>query len=239
MTPIDLSSLRGRVVAVTGASRGIGEAIARQLAEAGARVIAGSRQPSGQSAPGVTPLSLDVADEDSVRRFAQQAIHAGVDSVVNNAGVGSFGPIETVSVEDYRRVMDTNVLGTLLVTKWLVPAFQRRHEAGLRSRLVNVTSDISSRTFPHGAIYTASKHAQRALTQTIAREGERYGLLVTEVRPGMTDTHFNGNVPGSAERAEHLRAEDVAAAVLYALAAPSHVRVDEITLHPAVQPVVY
>lgn len=231
--------LTGRVIAVTGASRGIGLAVARVLAASGASVIAGARQFAEPPPPGVRALPLDVADEDSVRHFAQLAIEAGVDSVVNNAGVGSFGPIEDIRVEDYRRVMDTNVLGTLLITKWLIPAFRQRHQRGLPSHLVNVTSDVSSRTFSHGAIYTASKHAQRALTQTISREGEGYGLRVTEIRPGMTDTHFNANVPGRPERAGHLKAEDVAQAVLYALSAPAHVRVDEITLHPMEQPVVF
>lgn len=231
--------LTGRVIAVTGASRGIGLAISQLLCACGATIIAGARQFDQPAPPGIRTMTLDVADEDSVRAFASLAIEAGVDSVVNNAGVGSFGPIEDIRVDDYRRVMDTNVLGTLLVTKWLIPAFRQRHQRGLPSHLVNVTSDVSARTFAHGAIYTASKHAQRALTQTIAREGEAYGLRVTEVRPGMTDTHFNANVPGRPERAGHLKPEDVAQAVRYALSAPPHVRVDEITLHPMEQPVVF
>lgn len=77
------------------------------------------------------------------------------------------------------------------------------------------------------------------MTQTAAREGERYGLRVTEVRPGMTDTHFNARIPGSPERAGHLQPQDVARAVLHVLAAPPHVRVDEIVVHPAVQAVGY
>ena len=231
--------LAGRVVAVTGASRGIGLAIAQVLHAAGAQVLAGARQMPERAPPGIGLALLDVTDEASVQAFARRAIEAGADSLVNNAGVGVFGPLEAATVEDYRRVFDTNVLGTLLATRHFLPAFRERHARGLSSHLVNVTSDVSTRTFAHGAIYAASKHAQRAITQTAAHEGQHFGLRVTEIRPGMTDTHFNASTPGTPERAGHLRAHDVAQAVLYALAAPAHVRVDEVVVHPTVQPVVY
>jgi NADP-dependent 3-hydroxy acid dehydrogenase YdfG len=231
--------LAGRVIAVTGASRGIGLAIAQVLHAAGAQVLAGARQMPEPGLPGIGFALLDVTDEASVQAFARRAIEAGADSLVNNAGVGVFGPLETATVEDYRRVFDTNVLGTLLATRHFLPAFRGRNARGLSSHLVNVTSDVSTRTFAHGAIYAASKHAQRALTQTAAHEGQHFGLRVTEIRPGMTDTHFNASTPGTPERAGHLRAHDVAQAVLYALCAPAHVRVDEVVVHPTVQPVVY
>jgi NADP-dependent 3-hydroxy acid dehydrogenase YdfG len=231
--------LAGRVIAVTGASRGIGLAIAQVLHAAGAQVLAGARQMPEPGLPGIGFALLDVTDEASVQAFARRAIEAGADSLVNNAGVGVFGPLETATVEDYRRVFDTNVLGTLLATRHFLPAFRERHARGLSSHLVNVTSDVSTRTFAHGAIYAASKQAQRALTQTAAHEGQHFGLRVTEIRPGMTDTHFNASTPGTPERAGHLRAHDVAQAVLYALAAPAHVRVDEVVVHPTVQPVVF
>jgi NADP-dependent 3-hydroxy acid dehydrogenase YdfG len=231
--------LAGRVVAVTGASRGIGRSIADALASAGARVIAGARQRPHSHAAGITATVLDVTDEASVQAFAALAIEAGVDSLVNNAGVGVFGPMETVTLDDYRRIFDTNVWGTLLTTQHFIPEFKRRHARGLHSHLVNITSDVSARTFAGGSIYTASKHAQRALTQTAAHEGAGYGLRVTEVRPGMTDTWFNNRAPGGPERAGHLQPEDIASAVLHALAAPTHVRVDEIVVHPTVQPIVF
>ena len=231
--------LVGRVIAVTGASRGIGCAIAELLHDAGAKVIAGARTPHDFARERIVSVGLDVCDEASVREFAQLAIESRVDSLVNNAGIGVFGAIEDANIEDYRKVFDTNVLGTLLATKHFIPEFKRRHARGLASRLVNITSDVSARTFAGGAIYTASKHAQRALTQTAAWEGERFGLRVTEIRSGMTDTYFNGNTPGRPDRAGHLRAHDVAQAVLYALSAPPHVRVDELVLHPTAQPVVF
>ncbi|EYB66731.1 short-chain dehydrogenase/reductase SDR [Deinococcus phoenicis] len=232
-------ALAGRVVAVTGASKGIGWAVAEALAAQGARVIGGARDVGGLSLDGSAFHPLDVTDEASVQAFAEAAVRAGVDALVNNAGVGSFAPVEEITPEEYRRVMDTNVLGTLLVTRALIPHFRERHARGAGSQVVNVTSDVSGRTFGTGALYTASKYAQRALTQALAHEGHGYGLRVTEIRPGMVDTFFADTVQGEAHKAAWLRPADVADAVLYALTAPVHARIDEVLLHPVVQEVAF
>ncbi|GAA5511964.1 putative oxidoreductase Rv0484c [Deinococcus carri] len=231
--------LAGRVVAVTGASKGIGWAVTQALTARGARVIAGARDVSGLSLDGAEFHPLDVTDEASVAAFAGAAVRAGVAALVNNAGVGSFQPIEEITLAEYHRVMDTNVLGTLLVTRALIGHFRERHARGGGSQVVNVTSDVSARTFANGALYTASKYAQRALTQALAAEGQGYGLRVTEIRPGMVDTFFAGSVQGAEHKAEWLRPADVADAVLYALTAPPHARIDEVLLHPVVQEVAF
>lgn len=230
--------LAGRSIAVTGGTRGIGRATVERLVADGARVLAGARGEAAVVA-GATWAPLDVSDEAGVQAWMRRAAEADVDAVVCNAGVGSFAPLDHATVDEYRRMMDTNVLGTLLLARAFLPICRERHARGRTSRFVCVTSDVSARTFADGALYTASKHAQRALVQTLAHEGQACGLRVTEIRPGMTDTHFNGRTPGSPERALHLHADDVAAAVAYALAAPPHVRIDELVLHPAVQPVIY
>ncbi|GAA5532722.1 SDR family oxidoreductase [Deinococcus aluminii] len=232
-------TLAGRVVAVTGASKGIGWAVVEALTARGAQVVAGARDVSGLSRTGAAFYPLDVTDEASVGAFAEAAVQAGVDALVNNAGVGSFQPVEEITLEEYRRVMDTNVLGTLLVTRALIPHFRERHARGEGSQVVNVTSDVSARTFATGALYTASKYAQRAVTQALAAEGQGYGLRVTEIRPGMVDTFFAGSVQGEAHKAAWLRPADVADAVVYALTAPTHARVDEVLLHPVVQEVAF
>ncbi|WP_256566008.1 SDR family oxidoreductase [Deinococcus sp. QL22] len=126
-TSFDLS---GRVVAVTGASKGIGWALVQALAAAGATVIGGARDVTGLELPGAIFLPLDVTDETSVSAFAEAATQAGVDSLVNNAGVGSFLPVQDITPAEYHRVMDTNVLGTLLVTRALIGQFQARHAGG-------------------------------------------------------------------------------------------------------------
>lgn len=229
------NELEGRCVAVLGASRGIGHAVVQGLQQRGARVLAAARTTTGHG-----PMHrVDVRDEAEVQRFAQAAVQADVDAVVHNAGVGSFQTLEDCTVDEYRRIFDTNVLGLLLVCRAFVPHWRARHAAGRSSRLVVVTSDVSTRSFAGGALYAGSKHAQRAVLQALAHEGQAYGLALTELRPGMTDTHFNDRTPGDPARAGHLRPGDVADAVAQVLAAPGHVRVDEITLHPVAQPVVF
>ena len=232
-----IQPLSGRVVAVTGASRGIGESVVARLLDAGAVVIAGSRTARPGSSDRLHRVELDVSSPDSVQAFAEAAISFGVDSVVSNAGVGSFANIESFDVSEYRRIFDTNVLGTLLVCRSLVPHFRVRHDAGETSQAIIVTSDVSSRTWATGALYSGSKFAQRAIARTLAQEGQEFSLRVTEIRPGMTDTYFNGRSPGTPERESHLRPEDVADAILFALGVAPHVRIDEITMHPVTQTV--
>jgi NADP-dependent 3-hydroxy acid dehydrogenase YdfG len=230
-----MSELQGRVVAVTGASKGIGADIAIKLASLGVVVLAGARNIAGCAHAGITYVELDVTDEASVQNFAAKAAELHVDTLINNAGVGCFGPSEGISVADYRMVMDTNVLGTILVTKAFIPLFK----AAGKGQLLNITSDVSTRTFGGGALYCASKHAQRALTQSVAMEGKAFGLRVTEIRPGMTDTYFAESQQGAAHKSEWLRVSDVTSAVVYVLSAPAHVRIDDILVHPVCQEVAF
>ena len=227
--------LSGRVIAITGASRGIGRDLAEAIIKEGGKVLAGARRPDGGDIEGAVFQALDVTNEDSVQQFAAKAREMNVDTLINNAGVGTFGPIESITPASYHEVMDTNVLGTILVTRAFIPIF-REKKSGL---VINVTSDVSDRTFAGGALYTASKHAQRAVTRALALEGKEYGLRVTEIRPGMTDTYFAASEQGAAHKSDWLKVADVTAAVMYAMTAPSHVRVDEIMLHPVAQDVAF
>ncbi|MDO4262859.1 MAG: SDR family NAD(P)-dependent oxidoreductase [Deinococcus sp.] len=230
------ATLQGRTVAVTGASRGIGLRVAEVLAAQGAQVVAGARDLSGvPDIAGVQFMTLDVTDQSSVRAFAGAAIAAGADALVNNAGVGSFMPVEDITPDEYRRIMDTNVLGVILTSGAFVPHFRTLES----STIVNVTSDVSARTFARGGLYTASKYAARAITQALAYEGHEYGLRVSEIRSGNVDTYFGDTQQGTPEKQEWLKPDDIAQAVLYALSAPKHVRIDEILLHPTWQPVAF
>lgn len=235
MTESLSSLLLGRTVAVTGASKGIGLGLVQALTAQGATVLGGARDVGGLHVPGATFWPLDVTDEESVAAFARAAAGAGATALINNAGIGVFKPVEDITAADFRRVMDTNVLGTLLTTRALLPHFRALGAA----QVINITSDVSARTFATGALYTASKYAQRAVTQALAYEGQSYGLRVTEIRPGMVDTFFADSAQGADYKAAWLKPEDVAQAVLYALTAPPHVRIDEILLHPVVQEVAF
>ena len=157
---------------------------------------------------------MDVSSETSTLAIASTAISAGVDTPVNNAGDGSFTPMETILLDDYRRLMDSNVLGVILARRSFMPHVRARHGQEPDGQIVTITNEASSRTIAIGRLYCASKHAQQGLTKVLAHEGKRYGLRETDVRPGMTDTSFTGIVPGNPGRGLDLKPADTARAVL-------------------------
>ncbi len=225
--------LHGRIAVVTGASRGIGRATAARLAALGAIVVAGARDRAELDAlaadvEGVRALELDVRDPGSVRRFADvvRAEHGPVDVLVANAGIGVFGPVETTSLDDWDRVFEVNVRGTFLIVQAFLPDLRQR-----RGHVVIVTSDVSARTFAGGALYTASKHAQRAFARALQMEVVDDGVRVTEVRPGVVATAFGNGTerPGDVDA---LESADVAETIVFALTRPARMRLDEIHFHP-------
>jgi NADP-dependent 3-hydroxy acid dehydrogenase YdfG len=225
--------LKGRTAVVTGASRGIGRATAARLAELGADVVAGARDRADLDAlatevAGVRALELDVRDPASVRRFADivHEEHGAIDVLVANAGIGVFGPVETTSLEDWDRVFDVNVRGTFLTVQAFLPDLRAR-----RGQVVIVTSDVSARTFAHGALYTASKHAQRAFTRALQMEVADDGVRVTEVRPGVVATAFGSGTERPGDMGA-LESADVAETIVFALTRPTRMRLDEIHFHP-------
>jgi NADP-dependent 3-hydroxy acid dehydrogenase YdfG len=227
-----VKALADKVAVVTGASRGIGRALSLKLAAEGVRTYAGARNMDElrsleREAEGIYALPLDVREPESVRAFAEAVLSEhDVDIVVNNAGVGTFAPIEELTLEEWDRVFEVNVRGTFLVTQAFLPSVRAQ-----RGHIVNVTSDVSARTFANGSLYTASKHAQRAFTRALQMEVEGDGVRVTEVRPGVVATYFDGSGPQAVdERA--LAPEDVADAIFYALSRPPRMRLDELHFHP-------
>ena len=224
--------LENATVVVTGASRGIGRALALRLARAGAYVIAGARDRNdlerlADEHDAIRAHDLDVRDPASVEAFCAYALHPGpVNALVNNAGVGVFAPVEELTLEQWDRVFEVNVRGTFLMTQALLPSL-RAHGG----HVVNVTSDVSARTFANGSLYTASKHAQRAFTRALQMELAGDGVRVTEVRPGVVATHFADGTPRPPSL-DALSAEDVADTIVYALTRPDRMRLDEIHFHP-------
>jgi NADP-dependent 3-hydroxy acid dehydrogenase YdfG len=229
-----------KVAVVSGASSGIGAATAGALARAGFRVIIGARRLDRLrevAAPiEATALALDVTDAASVAAFATRlppAIHL----LVNNAG-GAHGldRIENARDEDWRWMWETNVLGTLRLTRALLPALRASGDG----QVINVGSIAGFETYAGGAGYTGAKHAVRALTRTLRLELLGEPLRVTEVAPGLVETEFSlVRFAGDAERAqgvyrglEPLTAEDVADCIVWAATRPSHVNVDEIVVRP-------
>jgi hypothetical protein len=228
-----------RVAVVTGASSGIGEAAARGLAAAGFDVIVGARRMDRlvrlASDIGGRALSLDVTDQASVDRFAEQIDRVHI--LVNNAG-GALGlePIEQADTERWLTMYETNVLGLMRVTRALLPKIVASGDG----HLVTIGSIAALETYPGGAGYTAAKHAALAVTKTLRQELIGKPVRVTEIDPGMVETEFSlVRFGGDAERAANvyagltpLVATDVADAIVYAVTRPSHVNIDQLVIKP-------
>jgi NADP-dependent 3-hydroxy acid dehydrogenase YdfG len=231
------------VAVVTGASGGIGAATARALAKEGFEVVVGARRKDrldeiAREVGGI-PVELDVTDDASVEAFAAKIPEARV--LVNNAG-GARGrdTIETADVESWRWMFEVNVLGTLRVTKALLPKL----EASGDGHVVIMGSIAGFETYPGGGGYVGAKHAERALAKTLRLEVLGMPIRVTEINPGLVEgTEFSlVRFGGDEERARKvyegltpLRPEDVADCVAFAVTRPSHVNVDEIVLRPREQ----
>jgi NADP-dependent 3-hydroxy acid dehydrogenase YdfG len=233
-----------RVAVVTGASSGIGAATARRLAAEGFQVVLGARrmdrlEPLAASI-GARALPLDVTDPSSVSTFA--AALDRVDVLVNNAG-GAFdaAPVADADLDSWARTLEVNVLGTVRLTKALLPAL-RASGAG---DVLFVSSTAALVSYEGGASYTAAKHGVHTLAETLRLELVGEPVRVIEIAPGMVRTDEFGLVRfgGDREKAEAvyagvpdpLVAEDVADAIAWVATRPSHVNIDEMVIRPRAQ----
>ncbi|MBV9414717.1 MAG: glucose 1-dehydrogenase [Solirubrobacterales bacterium] len=184
-----MSSLEGQVAIVTGAAQGIGRKIAEGLAGAGARVVVADIQAADAVADslGGIAVAADVSDPQACERMAQSAIDAygRIDILVNNAGIWSSlvpTPFEELSVEEWRRVFDVNVLGMWLVTRAVAPVMR---EVG-RGRIINLASGTPYKGVPMFMHYVASKGAVIAMSRVMAKELGGDNILVNTIAPGFT-----------------------------------------------------
>lgn len=238
-----------RVAVVTGASSGIGAATARMLAAQGFTVVCAARREDrvravAEEVHGI-PVVCDVSVDADVARLAAAVAAAGgpLEVLVNNAG-GALGlqPVAEADVEQWRAMFDSNVIGTLKVTKALLPALL---DAGGRGVIVNVGSIAGFLAYEGGGGYTVAKHGVQVMTETLRLELWDKPVRVCEIAPGMVHTEefsltrFGGDqaradavyagVPGP------LVAEDVAEAIVWMATRPAHVNVDLLVLKPRAQ----
>jgi len=244
--------LKGRVAAVTGASSGIGEATALALAEAGAAVAVGARRTDRleglvkriEDAGGrAAAIAVDVSDEAQARAFVEGAHEqlGGLDILVNNAGVMLLGPVEGAPTDDWRRMVDVNVLGLLYCTHAALPLM--RESGG--GHIVNVSS-VAGRTANAGsAVYNFTKFGVGGFSEGLRQEALHSGIRVTIIEPGFVDTELQGHNENPAvnqaidkmkeQIGKVLTADDIARGVLYAVSQPAHVSVNEVLIRPTGQ----
>lgn len=233
----------GRPTAVvTGASSGIGAATATRLAEEGFAVVLGARRRDRLAEVaarcGGRALELDVTDADSVAAFCEEVDEAAI--LVNNAGLASgLQSVAQLDEQALRRMWETNVVGLVRMTKALLPKLI----ASGAGHVVNVGSIAGFETYPGGGGYTASKHAVRAITQTLRKELLGQPVRVTEIAPGLVETEFSlVRFDGDDQRAgkvyegmKPLTGEDIADCIAWAVTRPPHVDIDEIVVRPIAQ----
>ena len=182
---------QNQVAIVTGASSGIGRAAAAALVDRGFTVVGTSRRPAGAAPEGFTFLSLDVADDESVRALVDEVMErfGRIDVVVNNAGVGAAGAAEESSIDQAKDVFDVNVFGVMRMTNAVLP-HMRAQGSG---RIVNVSSVLGLIPAPYMALYGATKHALEGYSESLDHEVREQGIRVTLVEPGYTSTAFDTN----------------------------------------------
>ncbi|MGW6423313.1 SDR family NAD(P)-dependent oxidoreductase [Nocardia sp. NPDC055053] len=228
-----------RTAVVTGASSGIGEATARELAKQGYHVYVGARRFDRvrrlAEEIGGTAVELDVTAEESVRAFTD-AIDR-VDVLVNNAGgAKGLASVAEADLDDWRWMWETNVLGTLRLTKALLPKLIASGD-GL---IVTITSIAAFHAYPNGSGYTSAKHAQAVLHRTLRDELLGQPVRLTEIAPGAVETEFSlVRFDGDTERAakvyegiDPLYAQDIAEIVGFVANRPPHVNLDTIVVKP-------
>ncbi len=242
-------SLEGRKALITGASSGIGEATAAAMAAEGAAVALGARRKErleeiverieGDGGKAVA-IEADIGDETQARKLVEGAREEldGLDALVNNAGVMLLGLLQGADTDEWRRMVDVNVLGLLYCTHAALPIMRD----GGGGDVVNVSS-VAGRTAAMGsAVYNFTKWGVTGFSEALRQEGTQIGVRVTCVEPGFVETELQeqNEDPMVLERFEQkreeigqvLRAEDIANAIVYACAQPRRVSVNEILVRP-------
>lgn len=236
--------MSNRVAVVSGASSGIGAATTRRLVKEGYDVVAAARRADRLTAlaeeTGCRTAVLDVTDEASVKALVDSVPTCHV--LVNNAG-GAFGlaPVAAASDEDWQRMWDVNVMGAMRMTRGLLPALVASGDGVI----VTVTSTAGHGVYEGGGGYTAAKHAERAMSETLRLELSGQPVRVVEVAPGMVATEefslnrFDGDAAAAAKVYDGVRgplsADDIADCIAWAATRPWHVNIDLLVVRPRAQ----
>jgi NADP-dependent 3-hydroxy acid dehydrogenase YdfG len=244
------NNIEGKVVVITGASSGLGEATAQYLATQGAKLVLGARRVdrlnalvdrlAGNSGKAIA-LETNVTRREQVQRLVDAAIqtYGRVDVVINNAGLMPQSLLESLKVDDWDRMIDVNIKGVLYGIAAALP-YMKEQKSG---QIINVSSVAGHKVGPGGAVYSATKHAVLALSEGLRQEVKPYNIRTTVISPGAVATELPNTVtdPAVAERINKLYAEvaipadSFARAVAFAVSQPEDVDVNEILFRPTLQ----
>jgi NADP-dependent 3-hydroxy acid dehydrogenase YdfG len=243
-----MPGIKDKVVAITGASSGIGAAAALLLAECGARVVLGARRPDRLAALAnritdeggeAVYAPTDVRHREDVANLVKLACtrYGRLDVLVNNAGVMPISPLDDLCVEDWEDMIDVNIKGVLYGIAAALPVFRQQG----RGHFVNTASTAGHRTMPNQSVYSGTKFAVRAISEGLRQEAGD-NLRVTIISPGMTATSFGDGMTNPAVQAQLAQIREiamppdaVARAIAFAIEQPADIDVGEIIVRPTAQ----
>ncbi len=244
------NNIQGKVVVITGASSGIGEAVARHLASLGAVISLGARRKDKidkladdiKAAGGkAAAFETDVTKREQVEALIKNTVDAfgRIDVVFNNAGLMPLSPLENQHVDEWEKMIDTNLKGVLYGISAALPFFKEQKSG----HFINVSSVAGHKVHPGGAVYSATKFAVRALTEGLRQEVKPYNIRTTIISPGAIKTELPDHITdeqaksGMKDMADiAIAPESIARAVAYAIEQPADFDVNEIILRPTAQP---
>ena len=231
--------LTGKSAIVTGGTRGIGYAIAKALVSAGANVAITGRLESdvenatselGKIGPGtISGYACDVRNYDAVKSLF--GAFGGVDILINNAGIGIFSSVESMSPEDFRAVLETNVFGVFYCCHEAIPVMKQRGGG----YIINISSLAGANPHPQMAAYNASKFGLNGFSEALMQEVRHDGIKVTYIMPGSVNTEFGGDEP-SDQKSWQLQPDDIAEVVIDLLAYPGRALPSRIEIRPSRPP---
>ena len=242
-------NIKGKIVVITGASGGLGEATARHLSAQGAVVVLGARridriralanELAGHEKRAVA-VQTDVTQVEDVKRLVEAAItgYGRIDVMINNAGLMPHSPLERLKIADWDRMIDVNIKGVLYGIAAALPHMQRQKSG----HIINVSSVAGHKVRPGSAVYAATKHAVLALSEGLRQEVKPYNIRTTVISPGAIATDLPNSIT-EADVAESVRklyaiaipADSFARAVAYAIGQPDEVDINEILFRPTCQ----
>ena len=241
------TGITDKVVVITGASSGLGEAAARHLARQGAKLVLGARRverlrvlAKELSLGDDAVVQTDVTRADQVKRLVDNAvrIYGRIDVIINNAGIMPFSPLERLKIEEWDRTIDVNVKGVLYGIAAVLPHMKARKSG----HIINVSSVAGHKVGPAGVVYAATKHAVRVISEGLRQEVKPYNIRSTIISPGMVATELLESISEpDVAAAMHQRnegavpAESFARIVAFAIGQPDDVDINEILFRPTSQ----
>lgn len=243
-----MQNIEGKVVVITGASSGLGEAAARALAAGGAKLVLGARRIerlqalAGELSLGDSAaVQTDVSDAQRVKRLVDRAVetHGRVDVLINNAGIMPQAPLDRLRIDEWDRMIDVNVKGVLYGIAAALPHMIRQKSG----HIVNVSSVAGHKVRGGGVVYSATKHAVRVISEGLRQEVKPHNIRTTIISPGAVDTELPNSISepdvaaGTKQfyAAQAIPADSFARCVLFALSQPEDVDINEILYRPTLQ----